>query len=38
VNFFSQDTLARWLADLEAQAAHNRFFYSINRYLCVCEK
>ena len=30
--------LARWLADLEAQAARGAFYYSINRYLCVCRK
>ena len=34
----SEDELQTWLADLEAQAAQNRFVYSINRYLCVCQK
>ena len=32
----SDSNLARWLDDLEAQAARGRFYYSINRYLCVC--
>jgi len=30
--------LDRWLADLEAQAARGAFYFSINRYLCVCRK
>jgi ubiquinone/menaquinone biosynthesis C-methylase UbiE len=30
--------LARWLADLEDQAGRGAFYYSINRYLCVCRK
>ena len=34
----SDDEINRWLADLAAQAATNNFFYSINRYLCVCQK
>ena len=32
------DEVARWLSDLEAQAARGNFYYSINRYLCVCQK
>jgi arsenite methyltransferase len=32
------DELARWLADLKAQSSQGRFFYSINRYICVCVK
>ena len=34
----TDDELARWLADLEAQAARGQFYFSINRYLCVCRK
>jgi hypothetical protein len=31
----AEDDLRRWLADLEAQGSRRRFFYSINRYICV---
>ena len=30
--------LTRWLSDLEAQSARGSYFYSINRYICVCVK
>jgi ubiquinone/menaquinone biosynthesis C-methylase UbiE len=32
------DELNAWLLDLEDQQARNLFFYSINRYLCHCQK
>lgn len=31
-------TLDAWLADLEQQAQAGKFFYSVNRYLCVCRR
>jgi len=34
----SDDDLAIWLRDLETQAARGGFYYSINRYLCLCRK
>jgi arsenite methyltransferase len=30
--------LERWQADLAARAAEGRFFYSVNRYICRCER
>jgi arsenite methyltransferase len=34
----SPDECDRWLADLSAQAARGAYFYSVNRYVCVCQK
>jgi ubiquinone/menaquinone biosynthesis C-methylase UbiE len=34
----SQSELEQWLLDLEAQALSGEFFYSINRYVCYCQK
>ncbi|MHB1294034.1 MAG: methyltransferase domain-containing protein [Anaerolineae bacterium] len=30
------DVLDDWLADLAAQSERNRYFYSVNRYICRC--
>jgi ubiquinone/menaquinone biosynthesis C-methylase UbiE len=30
--------LTRWLSDLETQSARGSYFYSINRYMIVCDK
>jgi ubiquinone/menaquinone biosynthesis C-methylase UbiE len=32
------DELNAWLLDLEDQQVRNLFFYSINRYICYCQK
>ncbi len=34
----AQGEVEQWLLDLEAQALSSEFFYSINRYICYCQK
>jgi ubiquinone/menaquinone biosynthesis C-methylase UbiE len=34
----SPEELKEWLLDLESQQAKGMFFYSINRYICCCQK
>jgi ubiquinone/menaquinone biosynthesis C-methylase UbiE len=34
----SGEEIERWLADLAAQSAGGKFFYTINRNICFCEK
>jgi ubiquinone/menaquinone biosynthesis C-methylase UbiE len=34
----AESEVEQWLLDLEAQALSGEFFYSINRYVCYCQK
>lgn len=37
-NLITEDEWNEWIDDLEEQSRRGEFFYSVNRYLCICSK